>query len=68
VIQPCPHCGQPLVCLPSGKVATPAVVAEVGEIMELGEEWIQEILADPNLRAQASEWLPMELFDPEDPD
>jgi len=48
-----------VVLLPSGQLTTPDVVTEISELIELGEE----VLADPDARANAGEFLPLEELD-----
>jgi len=62
-MQPCPHCGMPVIGLPSGQLTTPNTVAEIADLIDLGDEWLEEIRADPDVRAQAAEFFPIEELD-----
>jgi len=64
--RPCPHCGMPLVVLPSGQVTSPAVLGELNLILEVGEATIQEALGDPDQRAILTEHYMIEDLGLED--
>ena len=65
MIQPCPHCGNPLVVLPSGQIVSTAAVDEISMLIERGDEFL-EALHDPDQRAVLGEHFPVEDLDEDD--
>jgi hypothetical protein len=63
VIQPCPCCGQPVIVLPSGQLTTQGVVGEVADLIDLGDEMLDEIRTDPDIRANVGEFFQVEDLD-----